>query len=90
MTREQFKAALEIERKIKEENDRKKLLEDLISRVYETTGETQNRIRIQLGEKWCCTPQAEVFFDSFIQYLKSEIELIEDLIDKYNKQYEEI
>lgn len=90
MTTQTFDLAIKLDKQIRDEQDREKLIDDLLERTWETTDEYQKFIKIQLGEGYVYTPQPEVRLDKWLEFLKQEKKLIADHVAELTKQFEEL
>lgn len=90
MTTQTFDLAIKLDKQIRDEQDREKLIDDLLERTRETTGEYQKFIKVQLGEGYVYTPQPEVRLDKWLEFLKAEKQFINDHVAELDKQFEEL
>ena len=90
MTTVTFDKAIALDKKIREEQDREKAIDRLIDRTYETIGEYQKFVKVQLGEGYAYTPQPEVRLDKWLEFLKAEKQFINDHVAELNKQFKEL
>lgn len=90
MTTVTFNKAIALDKEIGQELDREKAINCLIDRTYETTGEYQKFVKVQLGEGYVYTPQPEVRLDKWLEFLKAEKQFINDHVAELNKQFEEL
>ena len=90
MTTVTFDKAIALDKKIREEQDREQAINCLINRTYETIGEYQKFVKVQLGEGYVYTPQSEVRLDKWLEFLKAEKQFINDHVAELNKQFEEL
>ena len=86
MTIDQFNEASELITRISGVDGKLKSICDLKDRIYDTTGEYQKLIRIQLAEQYHGTPQVEVSLGRFLDFLNGESEALEserkELVEK--------
>lgn len=85
-----FELAIQLNKRIKDEQDREKEIDKLIERTQETTGEYQKFVKIQLGEGYVYTPQPEVRLDKWLEFLDQEKKFIADHVAELTKQFEEL
>lgn len=90
MTTQTFDLAIKLDKQIRDEQDREKLIDDLLERTWETTHEYQKFIKIQLGEGYVHTPQPEVRLDKWLEFLEQEKKLIADHVAELTKQFEKL
>ena len=89
MTLDGFKRARELDRLINEAKDNKRSLENIVKRVEEI-GITQFRIQIKINESWCCTPEGSVDISDFTDFLRKEIDCLDNIITVYEKEFAEL
>lgn len=90
MKTDAFNKAIALDKEIRKEQDREQDINCLIDRTYETTGEYQKFVKVQLGEGYIHTPQPEVRLDKWLEFLKAEKQFINDHIAELDKQFEEL
>ena len=90
MTFEGFERVRELDRLIREAKDNKRGLEDLAKRVGEV-GETHFKgIAIKVNESWCYTPEGSVDIFDFTDFLRKEIDCLDNIIAVYKKEFSEL
>jgi hypothetical protein len=90
MTTVTFNKAIALDKEIRKEQDMEIAINCLINRTYETTGEYQKFVKVQLGEGYAYTPQPEVRLDKWLEFLKAEKQFINDHVAELTKQFEEL
>ena len=85
-----FELAIQLNKRIKDEQDREKEIDKLIERTRETTGEYQEFVKIQLGEGYVYTPQPEVRLGKWLEFLEQEKKYIADHVAELTKQFEDL
>ncbi len=90
MTTVTFDKAIALDKEIRDEQNREQAIDHLINRTYETTGEYQKFVKVQLGEGYVYTPQSEVRLDKWLEFLDGEKKFIADHIAELDKQFEEL
>ena len=90
MTLEGFKRARELDSLINKAKDNKRDLERIVSRLEEI-GITQFKgIQIKINESWCYTPEGIVDIFDFTDFLRKEIDCLDNIIAVYEKEFTEL
>ena len=90
MTEEGFKRAKELDRLINEAKDNKRGLENLVKRVEEIGITRFKGIQIKINESWCYTPEGSVDIFDFTDFLRKEIDCLDNIITVYKKEFDEL
>lgn len=89
MKKETWDKGKELLKRIDEVNNKLGLLEDILKRADEITGEYQTAIQIQLGEEYIHTPRVIVDYERFVNYIQLEMESLkldlQVLSDKFER-----
>lgn len=89
MTIEGFKRARELDRLINEAKDNKRSLENIVKRVEEI-GIWFTGISIKINEAYCYTPEGSVDVSDFTDFLRKEIDCLDNIITVYEKEFAEL
>jgi len=89
MTLEGFKRARELDRLINEAKDNKRSLENIVKRVEEI-GIAFTGISIKINEAYYCTPEGSVDISDFTDFLRKEVDYLENIIAVYEQEFAEL
>ena len=89
MTLEGFKRARELDRLINEAKDNKRSLENIVKRVEEI-GIGFKGISIKINEAYCYTPEGSVDISDFTDFLRQEVDCLENIIAVYEQEFAEL
>lgn len=90
MTLKGFKRARELDRLINEAKDNKRSLENIAKRVEEVGVGCFKGIAIKINESWCYTPEGSVDISDFTDFLKKEVDCLENIITVYEQEFAEL
>lgn len=90
MTQSQLKEANEIVYQIKEKKQQIQQIQELKRRMKEITDPYAKYVKIQLGEAYVYTPNADVQIDEFRKFLNAQEKYFETYIKNLETHFEEL
>ena len=90
MKKETWDKGKELLKRIDEVNNKLALLEDILKRADEITGEYQTAIQIQLGEGYMHTPRVIVDYERFVNYIQLEMESLKLDLQVLSDEFERL
>lgn len=90
MKKETWDKGKELLKRIDEVNNKLGLLEDILKRADEITGEYQTAIQIQLGEGYIHTPRVIVDYERFVNYIQLEMESLKLDLQVLSDEFERL